>query len=282
MAQAARAVTVVPFTQRAEAVSGADWIWWWMDGAHAYGMLVQAKRFTVTSGRWGFGFGYKVGTTGRLQRNVLFDASAALGVLPTYALYLGTGDYRSWARCSNSHQTGRCLACVKRTISLMPALLAEELIVNDAISTYERSVALEDLWSSPAPSALLSPVMKSVLAPELAKFLTSQQAGTRAIARSMIDPVLRARAGAFSATQTELTSALVGRHDELGPIFPKVPNDLGHWGLNYFEHTLNPLRQVAPDYALEIAIGDFNVLELASNIPENVAGVVVVQLEHDD
>ncbi|MGW4369804.1 hypothetical protein ACWEKT_29565 [Nocardia takedensis] len=58
-AHASRAVTVVPFTQRAEARSGADWIWWWVDDTAAYGMLVQAKRVTVTGRGWSFDFGYR-------------------------------------------------------------------------------------------------------------------------------------------------------------------------------------------------------------------------------
>ncbi len=58
MSRAAAAVSVVPFTQHAEAVSGADWVWWWVDSTSAYGMLVQAKRLTMNQGRWRFDFGY--------------------------------------------------------------------------------------------------------------------------------------------------------------------------------------------------------------------------------
>lgn len=68
MAYAARAVTVVPFTQPAEALSGADWVWWWVDSAGAYGMLVQTKRVTVTGGQWSFDFDYKARRAARSQR----------------------------------------------------------------------------------------------------------------------------------------------------------------------------------------------------------------------
>ncbi len=48
MSRAAQGVTVVPFTQRAEGLSGADWVWWWIDQGAAYGMLVQAKRVSAS------------------------------------------------------------------------------------------------------------------------------------------------------------------------------------------------------------------------------------------
>jgi hypothetical protein len=277
-AHAARAVTVVPFTQRAEALSGADWVWWWADGAGAYGMLVQAKRLTVTESKWSFDFGYKMRGAARTQREVLRSAAATLDLLPVYALYLGTGDYRRWEHCPDSHRSGRCLQCVKRSVSLMPALLAEALVVDDAVSTYERSVALEDLWTPPSSGAPLLPVLEKQLAPELADFLRMGQTGSRAVARSMIDRVLQARAGAFGAPTIATNSSRLGDHDRLGPIFGDLPDDAGHWGLSYFEHTLDPLRHAPPGYVLEITSGDFDEDRLASDMPDNVAGIAVAKV----
>lgn len=277
-AHAAQAVTVVPFTQRAEALSGADWIWWWIDGQSAYGMLVQAKRVTLADSEWSFDFGYRIGSTGRLQGEALRSTAHALDLLPVYALYLGTGEYRRWERCSASHRSRRCLSCVKRAVSLMPELLASELIMNDAASTYESSVALEDLWTPPTEEALLSPLLKSQLAPELLDFLQTPQNGTRAITRSMIDRVLRARMGAFSAPSPTAASMRLGEHDQLGPVFSDVPDDSGHFSLPYFEHTLKPLRYAPPDYVLEIMTNDVDEARLASNMPDNIAGIVVARV----
>ena len=275
-ARAADAVTVVPFTQPAEALSGADWIWWWVDHRGAYGMLVQAKRVTVTWGTWHFGFDYPKGTGS--QRTTLMSTASALGVLPVYALYLGTGDYRSWERCPDGHRSGRCLQCVKRSVSLMPALLANDLLVNEAGTTYEQSVALEDLWT-PTTSGAMLPSLEMQLAPDLSDFLKKPQDGTRAVTRSMVDRVLRARAGTFSGVSTTPANALhAGDHDRLGPVFGDLPGDTGHWGLNYFEHTLNPLRHAPPGYVLEVTSGDLDEDHLASNMPDNIAGIVVVQL----
>lgn len=278
IAQAAKAVAVVPFTQRAEALSGADWIWWWVDGSAAYGMLVQAKRVIVAGTKWDFGFGYRTTGATRTQREVLMSFADALELLPVYAVYLGTGKYRSWERCSKDHRHGRCLACVRRAISLMPALLAEEVIVNDAVATYERSVALEEISTPNTTRGLVIPALKKQMDPKLADFLNKPQHGTRAVARAMVDPILRARFGALSTASVGTTTVRDGRHDELGPVFDDVPDDTGHWSVPYFQQALRPLQQTPPPYVLEIATGEYNEDRLASEFPENVAGIVVAQL----
>ena len=160
----------------------------------------------------------------------------------------------------------------------MPELLAEELVVNDAASTYERSVALEELWTPPPAGALLSPVLEQQLVPELLDFLQQRQDGTRAVARSMIDRVLRARAGAFSPAPTSAATLRIGNHDRLGPVFGEVPDDTGHWDLPYFQHTLGPLQQTPPGYVLEVTTGDFDENRLAAELPDHVAGIVVVRV----
>jgi hypothetical protein len=275
--RAAVAVSVVPFSQPAEAVGGADWVWWWVDATSAYGMLVQAKRLRVNRGKWRFDFGYSNGIASQQSR--LRSTAAILDLIPVYALYLGTGDYRNWERCPDGHQGRRCPSCVKRSVSLMPALLADAVIVNDSKTTYERSVALEELWTPSSTGSLLIPGLRQQAAPDLDQFLETRQTGTRAVARSMIDRVLRARAGQFGAVSApDRTVLRDGGHDRLGPFFRDLPTDAGHWGVLYFQHVLNPLRHVPPDYVLEIESAEFDNAQIASNMPENVAGIVVVRL----
>ncbi|SCB81194.1 hypothetical protein [Arthrobacter sp. NIO-1057] len=279
VSRAARGVTVVPFTQRAEALSGADWVWWWVDAMGAYGMLVQAKRVTVTGTEWSFGFDYQSKHATRRQRENLRSAAKSLDLLPVYALYLGSGVYRGWEPCCENHMNEGCYECIKRSVSLMPELLAEQLIVNDAVSTYERSVAIEDLWDSPQSESMLIPALRPQLAPELAEFLNEEQDGTRAVARQMIDRVLRARAGVFGAAPTiAVNPPRSGEHDRLGPVFNDFPADTGHWGINYFDYTLAPLRHAPPSYVIDVMSGAIDVEHLASEMPENVAGIVVVHL----
>ena len=270
-------MTVIPFTQPAEALSGADWVWWWVDGSGSYGMLVQAKRVTVSQQSWHFDFSYPHGTGS--QRSRLMSVAAHLGLMPVYALYLGTGNYRRWEVCSNVHQRGRCLQCVKRSVSLMPALIANDLIVSDSETTYEQSVAMEDLWSPTTAGALLSPALKKQLAPDLASFLSSRQDGTRAVVRSMMDRVLRVRAGAFGAAAPAASKRLHdGDHDRLGPVFRELPDDAGHWGLRYFEQILDPLTQAPPSYVVDIMSGLFDPSHLPPGMTESVAGIIVVPL----
>jgi hypothetical protein len=126
---------------------------------------------------------------------------------------------------------------------------------------------------------MLIPSLEPQLAPDLSDFLEKPQRGTRAVTRSMIDRVLRVRYGQVSAAPT--TSADVvpeGELDRLGSQFAHVPYDTGHWGHNYFDHVLNPLRQAPPGYVLSITAGDFIGQDLASSMPDNIAGVVVAQL----
>ncbi|MHA7663727.1 hypothetical protein [Mycolicibacterium sp. HS_4_1] len=274
--RAAPAVTVAPFSQPAEAISGADWIWWWVDATAAYGMLVQAKRVTVDGARWHFDFGYPRGS-GR-QRHQLLSTAQALDLIPVYALYLGTGDYRRWERCPDNHHAQGCLACVKRSVSLMPALLAEEALVTSSSTTYARSIALEDVWTpESAPSWLIPPLAE--FSPELLRFLTKPQNGVRAVSRAMIDRVLRVRAGQFAGFSISANTVLDNSHEGLGPVFPNLPDDRGHWGIPYFEQVLNPLRVAPPGYVLELLAEDVvDTNAMASTMPENVAGVVVVQL----
>ena len=277
ISRVSEAVTIVPFTQRAESLSCSDWVWWGVDGRGAVGMLVQAKRVTMTSGRWHFDFNYPKGAG--TQRSRLMSAASGLGLLPVYTLYLGTGDYRNWEPCPDGHRGGRCLQCVKRSVSLMPALLASELLVDNAGTTYEQSAALEDLWTPTTEGAFLIPALEKQLPPDLLGFLKERQDGSRAVARSMIDRVLRARAGAFGAAQSIAAKPLRdGDHDRLGRIFGVLPNDAGHWRLNYFEHTLNPLSHAPPGYVVEIMSGDFSVDRLASQVPDHVGGIVVGSL----
>lgn len=275
ISRAASAVTVLPFTQAAESTSGADWIWWWIDGSSAYGMLVQAKRLTVANDKWHFDFEYSKGA----QRSKLISTAEHLGLTPVYALYLGTGEYRRWQPCPERRHRRRCGSCVKRSVSLMPALLANRVMCEDSESVYERSVALEELLTPEALRPVLIPGLSKQLTPDLRNFLQKPQAGVRAVTRAMFDRVLRVRAGQFAVASAPRELELRdGEHDRLGSVFQDLPTDTGHWGVRYFEHVLSPLHHSPPSYVLELLSGDSGSDFWGANRPENVAGVVVVQL----
>ena len=75
------------FNQNQEGITGADWVWWWLDDAgEAFGMLVQAKRLRIGT-KWAIDFPYP--GDWRQYKN-LSATAAELDLAPTYALYLGT------------------------------------------------------------------------------------------------------------------------------------------------------------------------------------------------
>lgn len=73
-----------------------------------------------------------------------------------------------------------------------------------------------------------------------------------------------------------------GNHDRLGSVFQELPTDTGHWGVPYFDHILGPLLHSPPGYVLELDSGDLDADQLASTMPESVAGIVVVRLPRND
>lgn len=278
LSRTAKAITVAPFTQRAESISGADWIWWWVDASAAYGMLVQAKRLTVAGSRWRFDFEYPRGTGA--QRSSLMSTAMALDLAPVYAIYLGTARYRGWERCSGQHTPIRCISCIKRTISLMPAILAREMYTYSAGITYACSVALEDILVGDNRGSVI-PSLLPQLSPELYDFLMTKQSGVMGVSRAMIDRVLNVRAGQFVSAAEPVERVSSGGHDRLGRVFPDVPRDTGHWGFPYFNQMLDPLKHVPPDYVLALESGVASANDLASVVPEGIGGIIVVRMAHN-
>lgn len=69
-AHTSRAVTVVPFTQRAEALIGVDWVWW-ADGADAYRMRSPRCGFGARRGASEVG---AVGSDGKMRQQMGFHS----------------------------------------------------------------------------------------------------------------------------------------------------------------------------------------------------------------
>lgn len=278
ISEAASAVSVAPFSQREEGTVGADWVWWWVDASSSYGMLVQAKRLTVKpQGRWKFDFSFKGKTATSSQHELLRSAAAQLDLLPAYALYLGTPEYRGNEMCSPDHQSSDCQACAMRSISMMPAILANEHLVNDAPTTYSSSVALEEMWKPNNTPSLILPTIERHLTADLANFVAEEQRGSRAVARAMFDLVARARFGQFAAATPGLAPYRAGLDDRLGSVFQNFPEDTMHGGIKYFPHALQSLHHAPPAYVLEVESGDVDLASVADQMPPSVAGVVVIR-----
>ena len=84
--------TIVPFSRRQEAETGADWAWAFVssDGKWSQGMLVQAKRLDDQDRKYP-GLYYRTPATGSrpsvAQLDRLIEKAASLDLPPVYALY---------------------------------------------------------------------------------------------------------------------------------------------------------------------------------------------------
>jgi len=270
LSRTAPEVRFATFTRNQEAAVGADWLWWWVSASgESFGMLVQAKRLYVRNKKWSFKFNHNSGE----QRRALFEAAETLDVAPVYSLYLGTQQYRGGASCgADDHDAADCEACTLRTVSVMPANLAESHLVVDAESTYERSLALEAAFDNAEEQAAWLGAINAQLTDEVREFVTKPQAGVRAIARSLVDRVLQERAGQFSKNVDELV-----RTEQLGPVFQELPGDRGHFGEPYLPLMLRGLVHAPPAYVLSVLAGE----PLGEPPAPNVAGVVVALVGTD-
>ncbi|MGN7187518.1 DUF6615 family protein [Microbacterium enclense] len=232
----------VKFNQVEEGETGADWIWWWVDEVtgEAFGAVVQAKRLKKRGGRWWIDFQYKK----NVQRENLEYLGEYFDVVPIYALYLGTSDYRAGAFCrAETHEPG-CELCSMSTLSVVPSLLTHflGLVDEETDMALGYHVSLEELVDpSVDPGTYWSPNFANAT-DEFVRFLHEPQAGARQIARTIVDRLRHARQGAFSAATDEETQV---RSDA---VFPDVPDDRGHFGEPYFRTALRGLRTAPPDY----------------------------------
>lgn len=236
---------MVKFNQVEEGVTGADWLWWWIDETtgEAFGAAVQAKRLKQKSSKWWIDFGYKDGK----QRRDLEFLGDYFNVVPLYALWLGTSNYRQGAFCRAKTHTPDCEECRKSTLSAVPSILtgrgADEYDSTDIALGYH--VSLENLVDPDTdPGTYWSPNFANA-SDALVRFLNEPQAGSRQIARTIVDQIRDARQGMFSLATDE---AKVVKADA---VFPEVPDDQGHFDVPYFAHVLRGLRTTAPDYVRE-------------------------------
>jgi hypothetical protein len=69
-----------------ESLEGADWEWWFTDGATWFGMLVQAKRLNVATQSYQ-GLDKSVKSSGQLQIDLLLSEAHRKNIHPIYCFY---------------------------------------------------------------------------------------------------------------------------------------------------------------------------------------------------
>ena len=114
-------VQVVQFTRQQEGRGvGADYLWWWLDGAsnEYFGMLVQAKRLRLDgSHRWIVDISHRDGG----QLTDLLNAARQFQVPAMYAVYTGGRVFRRHTACVYGGATSTCTRCRRMAISIISA-----------------------------------------------------------------------------------------------------------------------------------------------------------------
>lgn len=234
----------VKFTQVEEGDTGADWIWWWIDEVtgEAFGAVIQAKRLKRRSTRWWIDFRYK---DDQQRRNLEF-LGQYFDVVPLYVLYLGTNDYRGGAFCRAEEHTDNCELCAMSTLSSVPALLtrsggSEYDETGFALSNH---ISLEELVDPAIDPAVYWSADFAGATDEFVRFLNEPQAGSRQIARAIVDQLRIARSFMFEGV---IETQRAVRSDA---VFADVPDDRGHFGESYLRNALRGLRTSPPEYVL--------------------------------
>lgn len=218
----------VKFNQAEEGWTGADWIWWWIDETtgEAFGAVIQAKRLKLKASKWWIDFGYKANR----QRSDLMFLGNNFEVVPIYALYLGTSNYRRGAFCRDRAHHEGCELCRKSTLSVVPGSLTgfggSEFAQTEIALSYHTS--LEELVDPDVDPSVYWSADFAGATDEFVAFLNEPQAGSRQIARKIVDQIRTARMGMFSAVDEAVATI------KSEAIFTELPDDQGHWSTPYF------------------------------------------------
>lgn len=231
-------------------------------------MLVQAKRLKKDKKeQWTIDFGYKSGE----QWKDLHATADVLKVAPSYALYLGTPNYRKPVECGvKNHPSDyeQCERCIRKSVSFYPSVLADGIGAAPTVA-YEQSIPLESIADPQADTETPNAQKWTYgLTPELKEFMTTEAAGIpQAVAKQLVSKARERRSLQYELM--ELT-----REDQITEdfVFESLPLDQGHLPAPYFLQILRGLRRTPPGYVLNVFNGDSPVGLDATKL----AGLVVV------
>lgn len=251
----------IPFNPNQEGGSktrtgvGADWLWWWIaPSGLCFGLLIQAKNLKRDVSGWSVDFEYR----NRRQIIDLLEASDALGVPSAYALYCGPPEYRTGLDCGTSHSDEPDDRCHRSGVSILPALVANQIAQMAAFDTtgraavdaYRWALPLEDLVDPRVGPQIVHDLNLTVANEDVRDFLTHPQGLPLSIAKKIFAIVSHMRTGQFSSAIPALRES-----ETDAPVFVELPADTGHFGVPYFEHVLRGVRRQPPSYVAEIAAG---------------------------
>jgi len=242
-------IEAIEFTRHQERLTGADWLWWWVDSSdECFGMLAQAKKpHRRGPSRWFVDFLYP-DSSGR-QMDSLFRTADELEVAPAYVLYAGDVEYRAGLACGKHHSDEGCARCERSSVSILAALAAREVVRwsalsypgQSAVDAFHRSLPIEDLGDPDRSRDVVVDVNLPSLSPALRSFLGSQQSGARQVAKMIFNQLSLLRSGQFTAVAAPCCRRRTGD-------LPRAPRGRRHFGIPYLPHILRALRIRVPDY----------------------------------
>ncbi len=270
LTRAAPAARIWTFSQREEARTGADWLWWWSSGSEWFGALVQAKRNKPRHGLPWYDFGYRTGAGDR-QIDLLLGHARRLGVPAAYVLYnhprIEPGVTLGSPCCIAPYESWR----TRLGVAVVPALLAQPLVGGSEDVAIQHARPLECLVCAGRRPRLLRPVASSVIDPDLRSFLRGGSVTlTRVVALGLLAQLAQMRMGQFRAapaTGVEL--------DAPRQVFRQLPTDRGHFVEPYFEHVLRGLLRQPPWYLNALLEG--GTWESVAEELDGVEGVVLFE-----
>jgi hypothetical protein len=273
LTRAAPAVRVWTFSQREEATTGADWLWWWRGQGEWFGSLVQAKRNKPALSRPWYDFGYRT-SSGDRQIDRLLSTAGYLDVPAVYVLYNHPPIARSvpvsMPCCTVPREGWRA----RLGVAVVPALAVRSLVDGSEDVAVQYARPLECMASQGMAPRLVQAVRRIITDPGLIQLLEGQALTLpRLVARGLLGQLADMRLAQFRRASSELgrPAVDVAAADR---VLVNLPLDEGHFAEPYFEHVLRGLRRGPPEYVVAAVEGapmkDFS-LDL-----EGVKGLVIL------
>ncbi|MCC3331038.1 hypothetical protein [Nocardia abscessus] len=242
----------------------------------SFGMLVQAKNLKRPSTRrWHIDFDYTPDGATQSQLTTLLMTADLFGLPAAHVLYCGNQTYRKSLNCTLWHENDRgCRSRARAGVSVVPSIIPKYLEPSSpadlAAQAFHWSLPLEDFADPTRDQRRLRPL--GHVHPDIKEFMLEPQAGTRRIAKMMLESLTAMRLGQMSVAQradTAYSSDLV---------FDRLPMDTGHFGVPYVAHVLRGLRREPPHYIEDLLAGDLHERWMS----ESIAGIAVIGPRGDD
>ncbi len=252
LTRAAPAVQVSTFSQREEARTGADWLWWWRGRGEWFGALVQAKRNKPLHSRPWYDFGYRT-NSGSRQVDRLLDTAKRLEVPAVYVLYnhpaIPPSVSVSSPCCTLPSEGWR----TRLRVAVLPALMAETLVGGNEELAVRYARPLECLACTGLAPRLIPKVRLGIEDSELLQFLSGQSLDLpQLVARGLLAQLADMRLGQFRQAPSDFGPSDL---DMLDRVFRDLPTDAGHFAEPYFGHVLRGLRTRPPEYVTAVLEG---------------------------